>query len=180
MVDAAPLTLWALLTDSDVGTSEVEAGTSSSRKARLLSVEMWPHWSAREIQAALLQAAGLAHTSGSSCTSVRLRDARGALLPLTPVTLRSSPTRPLHLEIMTIGRDSDLPLLPTAFRETVLAITRRLEARVAAVEAGLAGLEGRRAALLEEELRRIEDTLNFMSRRLDLANAPAWVTGAQT
>lgn len=48
------------------------------------------------------------------------------------------------------------------------------------MEAGLAGLEGRRAELLEEELRRIQDTLNYMTRRLDLTNAPAWVVGAQT
>ncbi|XP_063880750.1 uncharacterized protein LOC135111416 isoform X1 [Scylla paramamosain] len=180
MVDAAPLALWALLTDSNLATGEGEAETSGGRKARLLSVKMWPHWSTREVQAALLQAAGLAHSKWISCTAVRLRDARGSLVPLTPATLRSSPTRPLHMEIMAAGRGADLPLLPTAFRETVLTITQRLEARMAAVEAGLVGLEGRRAALVEEELQQIQDTLAFMSRRLELTHAPAWVKSAQT
>lgn len=184
MVDAAPLTLWALLIDADAGTdfpSEGEGAASGGRKKRLLNVKMWPHWTAREVQAALLQAAGLGHAKGHHAHCyVRLRDSRGALLPLTPVTLRSSPTRPLHLEISSSNRGADLPLLPKAFRETVLAIRHRLEARVAAVEAGLLGLEGRRAAVLDEELRRIQDTLNYMSRRLDLTNAPAWVAGAQT
>ncbi|MPC14716.1 hypothetical protein E2C01_007487 [Portunus trituberculatus] len=113
-----------------VAAGEGEAETTGGRKARLLSVKMWPHWSTREVQAALLQAAGMAHSKWISCSVVRLRDARGSLVPLTPTTLRSSPTRPLHMEIMATGRGADLPLLPNAFRETVLTITQRLEARV--------------------------------------------------
>lgn len=91
-----------------VAADEGEADTSGGRKARLLSVKMSPHWSTREVQAALLQAAGMAHSKWIPTTAVRLRDARGSLVPLTPATLRSSPTRPLHMEIMATGKQREV------------------------------------------------------------------------
>ena len=63
--------------------------------------------------------------------------------------------------------------------EVVLNASSCGAVQVVAVEAGLVGLEDRRAALLEEELQRIQDTLTFMSRRLDLTHVPDWVKGAQ-
>ena len=98
---------------------EGEAETSGGRKARLLPVKMWPHWSTREVQAALLQAAGMAHSKWISCTAVRLRDARGSLVPLTPATLRSSPKRPLHMEIMATGKQQSIHVIFTVMRECV-------------------------------------------------------------
>ncbi|XP_071545226.1 uncharacterized protein [Panulirus ornatus] len=179
MDGTAPLTLWALVNKLDQ--KNEEETEEDNGKKRLISLTIWPHWKAREVQVALLEALG--HTDPSSSTQriVKLRDAHGALIPLTPTTLKSTPVEPLLLEICTInGPEGDLPMLPPSLRSSVQAITARLEKRLALVEAGMAGLEGRRAALLEAELRRIQDVLNFMSRKLDHTRAPAWVTGGQT
>ncbi|KAK8740589.1 hypothetical protein OTU49_002985, partial [Cherax quadricarinatus] len=80
----------------------------------------------------------------------------------------------------TCSGEGETTELPPSFRKTVQDIVTRFETRLAVVEAGVGGLQGKRAAQLEAELQRLQDTLSFMSRRLDLTRAPAWVTGGHT
>ncbi|XP_042220964.1 uncharacterized protein LOC121865514 [Homarus americanus] len=190
MADTAPLTLWVLVNKHEA-TSDIkykrETEEHNKSNTQLVSVPMWPQWTAREVQVALLKTLGLGHTIPSSTSSIGVRNAHGALLPLTPTTLKSTPVRPLLVEIHTAhhkGTEKEeretTPLLPPSFRKTVQDIIASLETRLSRVEEGLGSLKGRRAALVESELRQIQDTLNFMSRRLDLTRTPAWVTGGQT
>ncbi|XP_053639889.2 uncharacterized protein [Cherax quadricarinatus] len=182
MDDTAPLILWLLVNKQQHATSEGESGEDAGVK-QLVSVPMWPHWTAREVQVALLKTLDMGHTIyGHSI--VRVRDAHGALVPLTPTTLKSTPVQPLLLEICPAYQDGsgegETTELPPSFRKTVQDIVTRFETRLAVVEAGVGGLQGKRAAQLEAELQRLQDTLSFMSRRLDLTRAPAWVTGGHT
>ncbi|XP_066952921.1 uncharacterized protein [Macrobrachium rosenbergii] len=156
---------------------------NSKGKKQLISVTLNPHWTARDVQVALLKALGLGPTvSASAHNIVKVRDAHGALLPLTPTALHSSPVQPLVVEICGTHQhvaveDSRVEALPPTFRTAVEAIIKRFEERLSAVETGLDGLQGRRQILVEKELHRIQETLNFMTRRLDLTRAPTWVTG---
>nr|XP_045605350.1 uncharacterized protein LOC123762699 isoform X2 [Procambarus clarkii] len=182
MDNSAPLTLW-LLVNKHGATAEGEKNIGAKR---LVSVPMWPQWSAREVQAALLEALHKGHIVPSCAHNiVRVRDAQGALVPLTPTTLKSTPVQPLLLDLCTAhhngsdGGQDDTPSLPPSFRKTVQDILARFERQLSRVEAGVGGVQARRAALVEAELHSIQDTLAFMSRRLDLTPAPDWLTGAQ-
>ncbi|XP_068213174.1 uncharacterized protein [Palaemon carinicauda] len=158
--------------------------SNSKGKKQLISIVLNPHWTARDVQVALLKALGLGPptVSVSAHNVVKVRDSHGALLPLTPVALHSSPVQPLVVEICGTHQhvaveDCRVEALPPTFRTAVEAIVKRFEERLKIVETGLDGLQGRRQLLVEKELHQIQETLNFMIRRLDFTHAPNWVTG---
>nr|XP_045605349.1 uncharacterized protein LOC123762699 isoform X1 [Procambarus clarkii] len=104
MDNSAPLTLW-LLVNKHGATAEGEKNIGAKR---LVSVPMWPQWSAREVQAALLEALHKGHIVPSCAHNiVRVRDAQGALVPLTPTTLKSTPVQPLLLDLCTAHHNGE-------------------------------------------------------------------------
>ncbi|XP_042868787.1 uncharacterized protein LOC122251151 [Penaeus japonicus] len=179
----APLTLWAFVTRYDLTHADVNGECNDNKP--LVSVPMWPEWTARDVQTELKKALKLGQSAVDSSLVLKVRNGEGMLLPMTPTALNSTSKQPLVIEVCAphqhvTGTESGMDALPASFRKTVEGLINTYETRLAAVEAGLVGLESRRASVLEAEVRRIHDTLNFMSRRLELTQTPDWITGAQT
>ncbi|KAK7086246.1 hypothetical protein SK128_003028, partial [Halocaridina rubra] len=96
----ALLTLWAIVQLSDDTTLTNEPNKA---KKQLVSVNLQPQWSAKEVQMALLKTLNkMNNIPPSTHRIVKVRDANGALLPLTPTTLQSSPVQPLVLEVCAV------------------------------------------------------------------------------
>ncbi|XP_076031817.1 uncharacterized protein LOC143019732 isoform X2 [Oratosquilla oratoria] len=139
---------------------------------------------ASEVRAEILKTLGSSLETVSTQHSSRpdvfkIRDAQGTLLPLSAQTLTTTSSttlrQPLILEVGTSGQVEGRGIslsLPRDFDKTVRAFIARMEERLANVEAGILTYPERRDEQLATELQRIEDTLAFMTQRLEQRTPP--------